>query len=93
MEQVSGCASREELRRVLGKPIYALPGEGNYRTLNPDGCIEVPDVVECYESRGCSIEIQFTGGKRSGVSGVPKPTALRLALESAKKQRGSEDRS
>ena len=80
MEQVSECANRDELQRVLGKPIYALPGDGNSRTVNPDGSIEVPDVIECYESHGCRIEIQFTGGKVSCVAGVPRLTAWRTVL-------------
>jgi hypothetical protein len=86
MEHVSRCATRDELERVLGRPVYALPGEGNSRTVNPDGSIEVPDVIECYELCGCCIDIQFTGGKKSGVIGVPKLTAWRLALESAEKK-------
>ncbi len=78
MEQVSRCADRDELERALGKPKYAIRGKNYGRAVNPDGSTTVCDVVECYETRGCWIDVEFTNGRVSSVIGVPKPTAWQL---------------
>ena len=84
MGQVSHCASRDELDAHFWEDRSdALPGQGNSRRVNPDGTIDVPDVIECYESRGCCIDMQFTSGKKSCVIGVPKLAAWRIVLDSA----------
>ena len=57
------CKNRNELEHLLGQPRYAMAGE----LFAVDQ--ESPDVVECYVTQGCLIELWFTDGRVSITTG------------------------
>ena len=45
-----------------------------------DGTQQVPDLIECYESEGCCIDLWFKEDRLVNVSGFVKPTAWDYVL-------------
>lgn len=70
--------SRSDLERSVGKPIYALDGDGYLQALS-DGVAFVPDRVEVYKRHGCVLELWFEGTLLRSVTGYVEVTALDVA--------------
>jgi hypothetical protein len=79
LEHVAGCRERGELEQLLGKPRYAVGGRG-VGAARPDGTRDSPDLIECYESEGCCIDLWFKDDRLIDVSGFVKPTVWDVAL-------------
>ncbi|MHC4176804.1 MAG: hypothetical protein ACYSWU_04815 [Planctomycetota bacterium] len=79
LDQMARCRRREELEQVLGKPLYAVDGESCGAVLD-DGGQESPDLIECYESDGCCIDLWFKDDRLVEVSGFVKPTVWDIVL-------------
>lgn len=77
LDQMARCRGREELERLLGEPRYAVSGE---RCGQPGGTPQSPDLIECYESEGCCIDLWFKDDRLADVSGFVKPTVWDVAL-------------
>ncbi len=73
LDAVDACRTREELERVLGRPVYAVDAA-------KCGTPHVADRIECYESEGCSIDLWFQAGRLVDTSGFVKPTRWDIAL-------------
>lgn len=73
LDEVANCRHRAELEELLGKPVYAVSGEV---CDTPDR----PDVIECYESEGCCIDLWFKNDRLQNTSGFVKPTLWDVAL-------------
>ncbi len=69
LDEIAHCRNREELERLLGPPRYAVSGEacGPLRT-------DAADLIECYETGGCCIDLWFKNDRLVDVSGFVKPT-------------------
>ena len=73
LDEVSNCREREQLQQLLGKPLYAVSGEACHAPNHPD-------LIECYESEGCCIDLWFKNDRLIDVSGFVKPTKWDIAL-------------
>lgn len=73
LDGIANCREREDLERLLGKPVYAVSGEA----CDPPNR---PDLIECYESEGCCIDLWFTNDRLVDVSGFVKPTRWDIVL-------------
>jgi hypothetical protein len=76
---VAECRRRDELEQILGPPLYAVNGE-NAGVVRPDGSQDSPDLIECYESEGCCIDLWFKDDRLIDMSGFVKPTVWDMAL-------------
>ena len=79
LEQMERCRGRGELEQVLGEPVYAVSGESCGAVLG-DGTERSPDLIECYESDGCCIDLWFKDDRLVDVSGFVKPTVWDYVL-------------
>jgi hypothetical protein len=79
LDQMEQCRGREELLQVIGQPVYAVSGESCGAVLD-DGTQDRPDVIECYESEGCCIDLWFKNDRLINVSGFVKPTVWDFVL-------------
>lgn len=79
LEQMERCRGRQELEQVLGEPVYAVSGESCGAVLD-DGTQESPDLIECYESEGCCVDLWFKDDQLVDVSGFVKPTVWDYVL-------------
>ena len=79
LDQLARCRGREELEQLLGRPVYAVDGESCGAVLG-DGTEEIPDLIECYESDGCCIDLWFKDDRLVDVSGFVKPTVWDFVL-------------
>jgi DNA-directed RNA polymerase subunit RPC12/RpoP len=79
LDEMAWCRGREELIRVIGEPLYAVGGKSCGAVLG-DGTQESPDVIECYESEGCCIDLWFKDDRLVSVSGFVKPTVWDFVL-------------
>ena len=79
LDEMERCRGREELQQVIGEPVYAVSGESCGAVLD-DGTEESPDLIECYESDGCCIDLWFKDDRLVNVSGFVKPTVWDVAL-------------
>ena len=77
LDQIADCHDRDQLEALLGSPLYAVAGEAA-------GAQGLPDVIECYESEGCCIDLWFKGDRLVDVSGFVKPTIWDLALNKSR---------
>jgi len=73
LDEVAQCHDRTELEQLLGKPVYAVSGE-------VCDAPDPPDLIECYESEGCCIDLWFKDGRLHDVSGFVKPTLWDMVL-------------
>ncbi len=73
LERIAGCRKREALEEVLGKPLYAVSGEV---CDGPDA----PDLIECYESGGCCIDLWFKNDCLVSTTGCVKPMVWEVML-------------
>ena len=73
MERIADCRRREALEEVLGKPLYAVSGEV---CDGPDA----PDLIECYESEGCCIDLWFKNDCLVTTTGFVKPMVWEVML-------------
>jgi uncharacterized Zn finger protein (UPF0148 family) len=73
LEQVTRCESRAELEQLLGEPLYAVDA----KAVGREG---FADVIECYESEGCCIDLWFKDDRLANVSGFVKPTLWDMVL-------------
>jgi len=73
LDRIADCRRREALEQVLGKPLYAV-----------DGAVcsgrNTPDLIECYESEGCCIDLWFKDDRLVDVSGFVKPSVWDMLL-------------
>ena len=79
LDAIPDCRNREELTRLIGQPLYAVRGEC-VDVGSTDSDKEPPDVVECYESEGCCIDLWFRDDRLIDLSGFVKPTIWDAAL-------------
>jgi len=79
LDEMERCRGREELEQVIGEPVYAVSGETCGAVLD-EGTQESPDLIECYESEGCCIDLWFKDDRLVNVSGFVKPTVWDAAL-------------
>ena len=58
---------------MIGKPLYAV---------NPEACGKqsLADLIECYESNGCCIDLWFKNDRLQSTSGFVKPTLWDMVL-------------
>lgn len=73
LDRVRDCRQREELQRLLGRPLYGVTGEVS-------GAADPPDLIECYETEGCCVDLWFKNDRLVDVSGFVKPTVWDVAL-------------
>ena len=73
LDRIADCRRRAALEQVLGKPLYAVGGEAC------DGP-NAPDLIECYESEGCCIDLWFKDDRLIDVSGFVKPSVWDVLL-------------
>ncbi|MBN2477263.1 MAG: hypothetical protein JXB62_21830 [Pirellulales bacterium] len=76
LDELATCRHRADLERLLGKPAYAVAGDV---CDGPDR----PDMIECYESEGCCIDLWFKDGRLVSTSGFVKPTPWEVLLAGA----------
>jgi hypothetical protein len=76
---------REELERLLGEPVYAVSGMASGAVLD-DATQDRPDLIECYESDGCCIDLWFKDDRMVDVSGFVKPTVWDFLLADRSEQ-------
>ncbi len=79
LDAMETCRGREELQQVIGEPVYAVSGETCGAVLG-DGTQQPPDLIECYESEGCCIDLWFKNDRLVNVSGFVKPTVWDYVL-------------
>ena len=79
LDQMARCRGREELEQLLGEPVYAVDGRSCGAVLEGSRQ-EIPDLIECYESEGCCIDLWFKDGQLVDVSGFVKPSVWDVAL-------------
>ncbi len=79
LDELARCRGREELEQLLGRPVYAVDGK-SCGALLEGGTQETPDLIECYESEGCCIDLWFKDDQLVDVSGFVKPTAWDFVL-------------
>lgn len=77
LNRIGDHPSRETLEQVLGKPRYAVGGDV---VDSPDA----PDLIECYESEGCCIDLWFTNDRLVDITGFVKPSDWDLVLSGVK---------
>ncbi len=73
LDKVGNCRQRGELEQLLGKPAYVVSGEAA-------GAANPPDLIECYESEGCCIDLWFKNDRLVDTSGFVKPTLWDMVL-------------
>jgi hypothetical protein len=79
LDEVTRCHSRQQLRQVIGEPLYAVSGQVARGA--PEGVPRpLADVIECYESDGCCIDLWFRHQRLVSLSGFVKPTVWDIAL-------------
>jgi hypothetical protein len=75
-----GCCSRDELERVIGRPVYSLNGR-NFSGTYSGGKVQHADHVEVYLVSGCTIEaLFFLQEGKVELCGYPSPTAMDVVL-------------
>ena len=79
LDAMARCRGREELEQVLGRPVYAVDGADCGAVLD-DGTRQSPDLIECYESEGCCIDLWFKNDRLVNASGFVKPTVWDVVL-------------
>jgi hypothetical protein len=79
LDAIPRCRNRDELTRLIGEPLYAVRGECVDAASTGNGA-ERPDVIECYESDGCCIDLWFRDDRLVSLSGFVKPTIWDAAL-------------
>jgi len=77
LNQIGDHPNRVVLDRVLGEPCYAVSGEV---CDVPDR----PDLIECYESEGCCIDLWFKNDRLIDITGFVKPSDWDLVLSGVK---------
>ena len=73
LDEVRNCREREDLERLLGRPLYAVSGEAAHVPNHPD-------LIECYETEGCCVDLWFKNDRLVDVSGFVKPSLWDVAL-------------
>ncbi len=73
LDELKTCRKREDLQRLLGEPRYVVDGA-------VCGTEDRPDLIECYESEGCCIDLWFKDNRLVNTSGFVKPTLWDVAL-------------
>jgi hypothetical protein len=79
LDQIARCRRPEELRQLLGEPLYVVSGQRCDGLLG-DAIQQRPDLIECYESEGCCIDLWFKNDRLINTSGFVKPTVWDVAL-------------
>ena len=79
LDELARCRGREELEQLLGRPGYAVDGKTCGAMLE-GGTQETPDLIECYESEGCCIDLWFKDDQLVDASGFVKPSRWDVAL-------------
>lgn len=79
LDLLESCRGREQLEELLGRPLYAVDGNRCGAVLR-HGTHQSPDLIECYESDGCCIDLWFKHDRLVDVSGFVKPTVWDAAL-------------
>ncbi|MEE8452386.1 MAG: hypothetical protein V3R99_10745 [Thermoguttaceae bacterium] len=77
LNRIGDHPNQETLEQVLGKPRYAVSGEVC------DGP-NAPDLIECYESEGCCIDLWFKNDRMVDITGFVKPSDWDLVLSGVK---------
>ena len=78
LNRIGDYPNRETLEQVLGKPRYAVSGEACDDTPDP------PDLIECYESEGCCVDLWFKNDALIDITGFVKPSDWDLVLSGIK---------
>lgn len=79
LDQMALCRERAELEAVLGKPRYAVSAT-HLPERQAEDTRDAADLIECYESQGCCIDLWFKGDRLVHVSGFVKPTIWDVAV-------------
>ncbi len=79
LDAIAGCRRREDLERILGPPVYAIEGS-RLETDDSAEPFDRPDLIECYESEGCCIDLWFKNDRLVDTSGFVKPTLWDVIL-------------
>ena len=77
LNEIGDHPSRETLEQVLGKPRYAVSGE-------VCDMPNAPDLIECYESESCCIDLWFKDDRVVDITGFVKPSDWDLVLAGKK---------
>jgi len=86
MKAIRTCKRREEYEKVLGRPVFMITGKGLGTRLS-DGALASPDLIEYYESAGCSIGLFFKDDRIREITGSMNPTTLDLEFTLNEKSR------
>jgi len=73
LNELGDYPSRETVQSVLGGPCYAVDGKASEL---PDP----PDLIECYESDGCCVDLWFKDDRLIDITGFVKPSDWDLLL-------------
>jgi len=77
LDQIGDRPSRETVEQILGKPCYAVSGESC-------DIADPPDLIECYESEGCCVDLWFQNDRLVDITGFVKPSDWDLVLSGMK---------